>query len=312
MKRKLGKTTVNPLDLLLDTTSNVFGSMILIAIMIALFAGNPSDTGMADSGVITKEAIERQIANAKKDASALTSDLSKLKAKSGEKVGASNLAQIESDIDSVKRQLETEKKSQRAGIADAIVDLGATAAGASRDAATIEQEATQKQNAITSADQQIEDLNQRIEKLKTKLRGERAKKIQRISLPREKETSQLTYWVIFINGEVFPTKIYSALGDPQPFDTGITVIPKGKDSELLLVHRGKGYSLPQNKGDLTEQIRRLPRDHYVACLVFPDSIETFRNYEQIVHELGRDIGWQPADQENELVFSSKGSRPNPQ
>lgn len=41
MKRKLGTTKVNPLDLLLDTTSNVFGSMILIAIMIALFAGSP-------------------------------------------------------------------------------------------------------------------------------------------------------------------------------------------------------------------------------------------------------------------------------
>lgn len=41
MKRKLGITKVNPLDLLLDTTSNVFGSMILIAIMIALFAGSP-------------------------------------------------------------------------------------------------------------------------------------------------------------------------------------------------------------------------------------------------------------------------------
>jgi len=313
MKRKLGKTTVNPLDLLLDTTSNVFGSMILIAIMIALFAGNPSSNDNPTLGDSTKEALERQIENAKKNAVSLAAELSKQKATSGEKLGARNLASIESEIDSVKSQLDRAKKTQRDGVQGSIVDYGATAAGASKDAAALEQEAAQKQNAITTVDQQIAQLQARIKELQTKAKAERAKKVRRISLPRERDTVQRVFWVIIINGEVFPQAIYDAGGVSTRFSSGITVTKRDEDSDLWVINRGKGYSFPKNKMDLVEQIRRLPRDHYLACIVFSDSIEAFRNYEQIGHELGRDIGWQAADQEKELLFSRKGgSKPKPQ
>ena len=313
MKRKLGRTNVNPLDLLLDTTSNVFGSMILIAIMIALFAGNPSNNDNPSPGDSTKEALERQIENAKKNAASRAAELSKQKTTSGEKLGARDLASIESEVDSVKAQLDREKKTHRDGVEESIVDYGATAAGASKDAAALEQEAAQKQNAITSVDQQITQLQARIQELQAKAKVERAKKVRRISLPRERDTDQRVFWVIIINGEVFPQAIYDSGGGKTRFASGITVTKRDEDTDLWVINRGKGYSFPRNKMDLAEQIRRLPRDHYLACIVFPDSIEAFRNYEQIGHELGRDIGWQAADEEKELVFTTKGgTSPKPQ
>jgi cob(I)alamin adenosyltransferase len=311
MKRKLGKTKVNPLDLLLDTTSNVFGSMILIAIMIALFSGNPSATNRADPGEVTSEAIDRQIRNAEKDASVLAADLSKLKSRNGEKVGARDLAELENDIDSLKRQLEGTKKIQRDGIQDAILDYGATVAGSTKEAAAIEEETTARKNAISTDDQQIASLKDRIDQMQAKVKKERSKKVQRLSLPKEHDTDMNHMWVVLINNQVYPAKLIDSSGEMTPF-SGIKIMKKNEESNLWIPQKGAGFDLARSKGEVVELIRRLPRDHYVTCIVFPDSIQCFRDFEEIVHGLGREMGWQPCDQEQELIFSTKGSYPKPQ
>jgi hypothetical protein len=311
MKRKLGKTTVNPLDLLLDTTSNVFGSMILIALMISLFAGTPSANNALKPGDITSEAIDRQIRNAEKDASVLAADLSKLKARNGDKEGARDLAQIENDIDSLKRQLENARKTRRDGLQESVVDYGAAAAGATKEAAATEEDVARRQNAIASADQQIAQIKDRLKEMQAKVQKERAKKVQRLSLPKERDTEQKVFWVIIVNNEIFPAKIIDYRGDMTPFG-GITITKKDESSELWLPVRGRGYAMPGSRNDVVEQVRRLSRDRYVACLVFPDSIQTFRDFEEIVHGLGRDMGWEPCDREEDLVFSATGTMPKPQ
>lgn len=312
MKRKLGKTRVNPLDLLLDTTSNVFGSMILIAIMIALFAGNPSSSHGLMPGDITSEAIARQIQNAEKNATVLATELSKVKATNGEKTGARDLADLQSEIDSLNAQIERAKKSQRDGVMESIVDYGATAAGATRDESALQQESARMQNAITTDEQQISQLKDQLKELEAKVKKEREKKVQRLSLPKERETDQTALWVIIINNEVFPERIFDASGGSSDFVSGITVSKQSDEEDLWTANRGRGYSFPNRKEDIVEQIRRMPRDQYVACLVFPDSVDTFRDFEQIVHGLGRDIGWEPVDMEKQLIFSSHGTRPKPQ
>jgi signal transduction protein with GAF and PtsI domain len=311
MKRKLGKTTVNPLDLLLDTTSNVFGSMILIALMISLFAGTPSANNALKPGELNSEAIERQIKNAEKDASVLAAELSKQKAQNGDKEGARELAAIENDVDSIKRQLEKAKQTQRDGIQASVVDYGAAAAGATKEAAATEEDVARRQNAIASAEQQMSQLKARLQEMQAKVQKERAKKVQRLSLPRERETEQKAFWVIIVNNEIFPAKIIDYRGEMSPF-SGITVVKKDGGSELWMPVRGRGYSMPGSRNDVVEQIRRLSRDRYVACLVFPDSIQTFRDFEEIVHGLGRDMGWEPCDREEDLLFSASGSMPKPQ
>lgn len=312
MKRKLGKTTVNPLDLLLDTTSNVFGSMILIAIMIALFAGNPSSSDSVKPNDVTSESIERQIKNAEKDSAVLAAELSKIKTANGEKVGARDLANIQSEIDSLRTQIEHAKKSQRDGVMESITDYGATAAGATRDEAALQQEKARIQNAIATDNQQITQLQQQINELAAKVKKDRASKVQRISLPRERDTDQGSLAVIIINNEIFPTRIFDASGGTSFFTSGINDIHQDDGGSLYSVIRGKGFSFAKNKEDIVEQIRRMPRDQYIACFVFADSIDTFRGFEQIIHGLGRDIGWEPVDKESDLLFSSKGSNPKPQ
>jgi hypothetical protein len=311
MKRKLGKTTVNPLDLLLDTTSNVFGSMILIALMISLFAGNPSSNNALKPGDITSEAIDRQIKNAEKDASVFAADLSKLKARNGDKEGARDLAQIENDIDSLKRQLESARKTSRDGLQESVVDYGAAAAGATKEAAATEEDVARRQNAIASADQQIAQIKDRLKEMQAKVQKERAKKVQRLSLPKERDTDQKPFWVIIVNNEIFPARIIDYRGEMSPFG-GITITKKDENSELWLPVRGRGYAMPGSKNEVIEQIRRLPRDRYVTCLVFPDSIQAFRDFMEIVHGLGRDMGWDPCDREQDLIFSATGTMPKPQ
>jgi hypothetical protein len=311
MKRKLGKTTVNPLDLLLDTTSNVFGSMILIALMISLFAGSPSANNALKPGDITSEAIDRQIRNAEKDASVLAADLSKLKARNGDKEGARDLAQIENDIDSLKRQLENARKTRRDGLQESVVDYGAAAAGATKEAAATEEDVARRQNAIASADQQIAQIKDRLKEMQAKVQKERAKKVQRLSLPKEHDTDQKAFYVILINNEVFPERLIDVSGNMAPFH-GIKITERGSGEELRTPIRGRGLSITASKNDIAELIRRLPRDCYVAALVFPDSIQSFRDFEEITHSLGREMGWEPCDMERELVFSTSGSSPKPQ
>jgi hypothetical protein len=311
MKRKLGKTTVNPLDLLLDTTSNVFGSMILIALMISLFAGNPSSNNALKPGDITSESIDRQIKNAEKDASVLAADLSKLKARYGDKEGARDLAQIENDIDSLKRQLESARKTRRDGLQESVVDYGAAAAGATKEAAATEEDVARKQNAIASADQQIAQIKDRLKEMQAKVQKERAKKVQRLSLPKEHDTDQKAFYVILINNEVFPERLIDVSGNMSPFP-GIKITERGSGAELRTPIRGRGLSITASKNDIVELIRRLPRDCYVATLVFPDSIQSFRDFEEIAHGLGREMGWEPCDMERELVFSTSGTSPKPQ
>lgn len=311
MKRKLGKTTVNPLDLLLDTTSNVFGSMILIALMISLFAGTPSQNKTLAPGEISSEAIERQIRNAEKDASVLAADLAKMKARNGEKEGAADLARIENDITSLKKRLEHEKKTRRDGIEASIVDYGAEAAGAAKDAAAVEKDVAKAQNAIATTDQQIAQLKQRIAEAKQKVKNERAKKVQRLSLPREHDTNLNAFHVVIINNEIFPSYLIDSAGKMSPFP-GIKITKKDEDTDLWTPARGHGLTLPGSKKDLVELIRRLPRESYVSCLVFSDSIQSFRDFEEIVHGLGREMGWRPFDSESHLLFSEKGTNPKPQ
>lgn len=311
MKRKLGKNTVNPLDLLLDTTSNVFGSMILIALMISLFAGSPSTNNSLKPGEITSETIERQIRNAEKDASVLATDLSKLKARNGDKEGARELASIENDIDSLKRQLDNARTTQRDGIQSSVVDYGASAAGATKEAAATEEDVAQRQNAIASAEHQAAQLRERLKEMQAKVQRERARKVQRLSLPKEHDTNQRPFYVILINNELFPEGLIDSSGNTSPF-SGIKITERGKDSELRTPLRGRGVSLTSSKNDIVELIRRLPRDRYVAALVFPDSIQSFRDFEEIVHGLGREMGWRPCDMEQELIFSVSGSSPKPQ
>ncbi len=311
MKRKLGKTTVNPLDLLLDTTSNVFGSMILIAIMISLFAGKPAQNTALAPGEVSSEAIERQIARAEKDASVLAADLARLKARNGVKEGASELARIESEITSMRRSLESAKKTRQDSIDASIVDYGVTAAGATKEAAAVDQDIARRKNAIAALEQQINQLKERIAQAQSNVKKERAKKVQRLSLPREHDTNQDVFWVIIINNEVYPSQVIGAGGGMTPF-SGIQITPKDKDVDLWTPQPGRGYKMPASKSELMEQVRRLPRDRYVGCLVFPDSIQAFRDFEEIVHALGREMGWQPCDFERELMFSAHGTKPKPQ
>jgi len=311
MKRKLGKTTVNPLDLLLDTTSNVFGSMILIAIMISLFAGTPAAENQLKIGELSSEAIDRQIRNAEKDATVLAADLSKMKARNGNNFGARELADLENDIDSLKRQIERAKNTQHDGIQESIVDYGASVAGATKEAAATEEEAVRARNAIASEDQQIVQLKEHIAEMQSKVQKERAKKVQRLSLPKEHDTDLKAFHVVLINNEVFPAYLIDSADNMSPFP-GIQISEKEEGAELWTPLKGKGWPIPRSNKDLVELIRRLPRDRYVSCLVFPDSIQSFRDFEEIVHGLGREMGWRPIDSESQLLFSAHGSNPKPQ
>ncbi|MFY8216709.1 MAG: hypothetical protein ACOVMP_08925 [Chthoniobacterales bacterium] len=304
MKRRRRKAALTgSLDLLLDTICNAFGSIILIALLIVILA---ADVPTAVTEVITapeRDQIERAIANAEETVKSLQNEIDALNVKPG----ALEVEKLRASIKDAKSRLKAAQDSQGATGADLPIDYSATV----RDSKAAQRNNNIEIAAITNA---IETLANREESLKqqlAQLRSEMEKMVEartvRFRLPKETDSNRDPFNVIFIHNEIYWFAV-----NGRENSQAISFRPLESGRTKLTPIRGRGDQLPSDAARVRELLSEVGQDAYVACYVFPDSVEVFRKLRELAYASGTQIGWSLETDPDALIFGEEGSRPKPQ
>lgn len=303
MKRRRKATPTGSLDLLLDTICNAFGSIILIALLIVLLT---ADVPTIVAGAVSspeRDQIERAIANAEETVKSLQDEIDVLNVGSD----ALKFAELRSNIEDAKARLKAAQDARGGADADIPVDYSATV----RDLRTAERNSNVEIAAITNL---IETLNKREESLKqqlSRIQSETQEMVEartvRFRLPRETSTSRSPVNVIFLHDEIFWFAINGrdnsqAISFTQVDGGGIKLVPI----------RGRGDTLPAAAARTKALVGEVDRGSFIACYVFPDSVEVFRKFREIAYSSGAEIGWSLEGDPERLIFGKDGTSPKPQ
>lgn len=293
------------LDLLLNTICDVFGSFILIALILAL----PVAVKEVVKPQIDEDTLSRRIEAAQKEQEEIQ-----------KRIAATQVDPEVADLSRTKLQLEQLIKnlSEESAKADkARVDSLQIAARdvakedkqlqAEIEAAKLQQESAR--NALQAAIREKEQVLDRISALKGKVSSAKSARIQEMRLPKERETSKIAIPVIFKFGRIFP--LYSSLSTATRNTDSLEWIRIDEDRDRVNPIESKGWP-PNQVGLIESWVSELPSDAFLACYVYQDSVDAFREFRKIASKKGADLGWEPVESGKNLSFGSEGSSPKPQ
>jgi hypothetical protein len=171
----------------------------------------------------------------------------------------------------------------------------------------IDADITDLSNQLANENRRQPDLEAEVAKLESTRKVISASKIENIRLPKTKETSKKPFFVICMYGSVYPLRSIDARGDVEIF-SGVEIRKLTPTSTQFIPQAGQGLS--NNIDEIRTAFRYIPREFYLACYVFPDSIEAFRRLRKALEGLPLEIGWDPEIEER-LVFTTDDGTPAP-
>jgi len=293
------------LDLLLNTLCDVFGSFIMIALILVL----PTGISHISAPVAGEEILSRRILTAEAEIEKLDQKI----ASSGVDDEFNRLktekSKIESTIKTLKEQSrvmgEQRAKQLSASIRDVTKEDAVLLDKIKK--AQLDQEAAK--NALDELNKFQANLTSRIDAINCKVLDAKKARTQEMRLPRERPTSKDATNVIFRYGRIHPLLSEPASGIRNR--DSLEWNQKGDDAMLVKPIEGKGI-LPADKSRIANWSESVPNDCFVACYVYADSIEAFRDFRKVIQDKNMEIGWEPVSEGRGLIFSSHGSSPNPQ
>jgi len=298
-------TKKDSLDLLLNTLCDVFGSFILIALILVL----PTGIKQITKPKVDSETIQRRIATAKEEMEAINKriaeiaidpDISRLQAEK---------ARLDSTIQALKDRSDKNESDRNKALEASTRDVAKEDAAlqAKIKTAMVEQETVK--NAMDTASSLEDNLKKRIDSINGKIADAKNVRIQQMRLPRERQTDKSAVNVIIRYGRIYPLQL-----SPNAISRNTEAIEwtdVGDDAFRATPIEGKGL-LATNTAFFARWVSEVPSDCFVACYVYEDSIEAFREFRKIIQEKNVDLGWEPVESSRGLRFGSHGSSPNPQ
>ena len=297
------------LELLLDTMCNLFGGIVLLAVLVTLLAKQEKSAEF-DGSSDSREMLQRRIARVEGEQDNLRREQDELEAKSAANPVNERLRMV-FERKYLARQLEAIREQMLAGQAQTTngtskdPDERLRQLQAEKDAAEL-QRSKLVNSLATIGDAQKQSL-QREGDIKRQLSAISDKQIQLLRLPKERETTKEAFWILVKHGHLYPLRNVSG-------DRNVNSISWREDSDSVLPipMPGRGIDPIQSPSSFLRVVQSLPLTKYVAYVVWEDSFATFNAAKQLTIAAKREYGWDPQKQGETVSFSAKGSRPSAQ
>jgi len=272
--RKLGRTSTDALELLLDTVCSMFGAILLIAILVALMAQTVKVETPADQA--SAEMMHRRIATAE-------ADLAKTQRKQMSSQVQDLVAQETTDFSTEWKKLTGELRA-------------------------LQRHLQEVANEIKTQDENRARLEGRIAEINKLIQKEKDAHLVTLRFPKERARSKRALSIICKFGKIYP------LLDVNGFknDKTIAWTTKGEDSRLSTPIESLGWTVSDNKGAIDQILRNASKGEvYLAFYVYPDSFEVFRSLRDQAALQHLEFGVEFERAEYDLFWGSKGSSPPP-
>ena len=308
MKRSLGKSSMSSLELLLDTICNMFGSIILITLLIVITTTeNPLDQLAVDSGP-DKEEIAHRIHTASLQIQSLQSQIESEKQKRAAVSSHQNeISVLQKQISAKESEIDKALQTQIKNLERSSPRLGESLKQCRQELQRIDADITDLSNQLANENRRQPELEAEVAKLESTQKGMVASKTENVRLPKTKETSKKPFFVFCMHGSIYPLRSIDARGNFEIF-SGVEVRKLTSKSTQFIPQVGQGLS--DNVDEIRNAFQYLPRDFYLACYVFPNSVEAFRRLRKALVGIPIEIGWDPEIEET-LVFTTDEGAPAP-
>jgi hypothetical protein len=300
--------------LLLDTVCNVFGGIILIALLVALLAQetesqikldvNP-DARMellerrVDRVITENERVRAKNAELERELAALTDPaigelLGKVEAAKQE------LARVRDSLAAKQRELEISN-----------VDADDLLQKLEQAKAEADAELAQYDSRSLRLEAQLSQLKLHEQELVAQRKSAKEKQTVRLRLPKERTTGKEQVWVLVRYGRLYPTYLRRR-GVPLKNNMSINWT-EGLSSFKAEPIPGKGLNVVENGAGWKSYLRQLDtRREFLAFAVWPDSYKAFNIAKVSAVSRGMSYGLEIQDAGENISFSSVGSVPKPQ
>ncbi|MCH7224558.1 hypothetical protein [Haloferula sp. A504] len=309
MKRRLHLKGNESLDLMLDTLSNVFGGIILIACLLALIPRHDSLTPILEIQQTKGEMLERRLAAAKGQLEKVL----KMIADQEDAEGLENpeLAMRRQQLRELAEQLREEKKIREdAEYSDAEFELLARSGDPEemeREVQRLKRLVAEAEGKAKSIEEKSEFLTARLEALKSEVEDLKDGIREELRFPRERRTAKGPFPVIVWSNSIYP------LHTGADFAANPAVrrleLP---ESEGFLARpiMGSGIEEPSDSGPFMAALRKAKEENlYVTIYLYPDSHKIFRKLKSALFEAGIAYGIEFVERDQNLAFGPDGTKP---
>lgn len=293
---------------MLDTLCNVFGSVILIACVLAIL---PRQT-MPPSLVLdelTGIMLERRIEFAEGELERLTEEIDLFEVASDP-----DLATLQNRRDSLKQTFGA--LQARATVReDAEIDSAALRAIAAQGNPTLLASRLQElkaglaeiEAASKVAEEKIAFLEKRLKKLQAEAKALKGGRVNLVRFPRERAQRRDPFPIIVWRGAIYPLQVGVHLND----NPAIHRIPWMDDDAFSAKPvEGQGWTLPADKEALKATLRATERRGLtISIYLYPDGHELFQDLKSEIFEAGGTYGIEFVDAGRTLNFGSTGTQP---
>ena len=304
--RKLGRSTSDSLELLLDTVCSMFGAIMLIAILVALLA----QTGKVDSSAerSTAEMLERKIVAASADlalAQRLRDQLSQ-PADVNTAALAAEKRRMEQAVVALREKERSTDKQVGEQVSRQSADFSVEWKKLGAELAALERQQTEAANTIKAQDQNSERLRMRAAEMVKLTQTEKDARVAKLRFPKERARLKKSFAIIFKYGRVYPLHDESSIRNRRTIEW-----KTHDDADESIPIRDKGWT-KEDRVEIEGFLRKLPKgDFYLGFYVYPDSYEIFRATRDAAVAMGLEFGLEIIKGGSGMYWGTRGTTPPP-
>lgn len=299
----------DPLELMLDTLSNVFGGIILISCLLALIPRHESQVSITIENQARGEMIERRLFSAKEQLAEAEATIRGLSDREGKGEGTLDLRRNKLKLLVEKLRSES-KASEDSELSNA--ELEALAKSGDPDVLEKELErlrriAAEKEGMSKSILEKIKFLSGRLDSLSKEMKDLEEGLTQQLRFPRERGGRKDPFPVIVWGGGVYPLLTGTNLTSNPAVN--MIEVPGGNAYRANPI-RGRGIENPLKDKEFMAGIKAAKkRGGYISIYLYPDSHATFRDLKAALFEEGIGYGIEFVPAFRVLAFGSDGTMP---
>lgn len=305
MKRSLGKASANSLELLLDTICNMFGSIILITLLIVIVTSEqPIDQILDMNQGPDREEIDRRLETARLQIESLQSEIQKERANApAASADEKNAADLQAKVQAAEAALQSALRDQQTAYDRTSPEFAKTLREFNERRDLLEKEITDLENQLADSQRRRPALQAELASLQAAHKGLTSGQVEKFRLPKARTTTKKPLNVICAHGAIYPVLTISSTGDLSRFE-GIRF--NSLDSRRTEYIPIRGAGIPPETTAIQRAFAHLPAEYYLSVFIYPDSIESFRALRKAFPGNLVDIGWDPLTPDERLIFVTGG------
>jgi uncharacterized protein YlxW (UPF0749 family) len=305
MNRSLGKASANSMELLLDTVCNMFGSIILITLLIVIVTSEqPIDQILDMNQGPDREEIDRRLETARLQIESLQSEIQKERAKApAASADEKHATDLQAKVQAAEAALQSALRDQQTAFDRTSPEFAKTLREFKTRLESLAQEITDLENQLADSQRRRPALQAEFASLQAAHKGLTSGQVEKFRLPKARSTTKKPLNVICAHGAIYPVISISPTGDLSRFE-GIRF--NSLDSRRTEYIPIRGAGIPPETTAIRREFAHLPADHYLSVFIYPNSIEAFRALRKAFPGNTMDIGWDPLTPDERLIFVTGG------